>query len=99
MRYDCSADRHWRTLGCIGVAVVFALPAVAVEEPLRGEAKRPTTITQLIDDWFWPDPYSHLGHVRSNGAGWEWVRIAADVKAGTDAGLSSEQISAIAAIY
>ncbi|WP_145208161.1 hypothetical protein [Planctomycetes bacterium TBK1r] len=99
MRYDCSADRHWRTLGCIGVAVVFALPAVAAEEPLRGEAKRPTTITQLIDDWFWPDPYSHLGHVRSNGAGWEWVRIAADVKAGTDAGLSSEQISAIAAIY
>ncbi|MDV6030027.1 MAG: hypothetical protein F9B45_07950 [Phycisphaera sp. RhM] len=99
MRYDCSADRHWRTLGCIGVAVVFALPAVAIEESVRAEAKRPTTITQLIDDWFWPDPYSHLGHVQSNGAGWEWVRIAADVKAGTDAGLSLEQISAIAAIY
>ncbi len=99
MRYDCSADRHRRTLGCIGVAVFFAVPAVAIEEPARAEAKRPTTITQLIDDWFWPDPYSHLGHVRSNGAGWELLRIAADIKAGSDAGLSSEQISAIAAIY
>ncbi|MCS7471481.1 hypothetical protein NZK35_32945 [Stieleria sp. ICT_E10.1] len=98
MRHDCSADRHWRSLVCIGVAAIFAVPTAANEFELA-EPKRPSTITQLIDDWFWPDPYSHLGHVRSNGAGWELLRIAADIKAGSDAGLSSEQISAIAAIY
>nr|WP_143548074.1 hypothetical protein [Rhodopirellula sp. SM50] len=99
MRHDSSAGRLWRALVCIGAAVFLGLPSMANEDSGVAEPKRPTTLTQLIDDWFWPDPHSHLGHVRSNGAGWEWVRIAGDVRAGTDAGLSVKQVTAIAAIY
>ncbi|QDV44751.1 hypothetical protein Enr13x_46210 [Stieleria neptunia] len=99
MRRDKFAGPPCLALICIGVAVFFPPTATANDEPGVAEPKRPTTITQLIDDWFWPDPYSHLGHVRSNGAGWEWVRIAGDSRAGSDAGLSAKQVTAIAAIY
>jgi beta-lactamase regulating signal transducer with metallopeptidase domain len=51
------------------------------------------------DPWFWPDPYSHLGHDDVRGEGWHYVRIAADDGAGEDLKTTAQQRKALFAIF
>ncbi|QEF99113.1 hypothetical protein Mal15_31730 [Stieleria maiorica] len=81
-----------------GLAMACSSTLHGIDAQQPSDQHLPATITELIDEWFWPDPYSHLGHVRNNGPGWEFVRIASDPQAGSDARLSADQIRLISAI-
>lgn len=62
--------------------------------------KRPSlTLYDLMDDWFWVDPYSHLGDVSRNGDGWRFVRLAGDAEAAKELRTAKEQLQALRAIY
>jgi hypothetical protein len=55
--------------------------------------------TAMGDPWFWPDPYSHLGHDDIKGEGWHYLRIAADGVAGQDLQTTTQQRKALLEIF
>lgn len=80
----------------LGEIKLPALLFVKAEKPVEPQATRPQNAT--ADPWFWPDPYSHMGHDELSGLGWYYVRLAMDNAAGEDLKTTPEQRQAIGEI-
>ncbi len=81
-------------------ARIVVLVASDLLEPQVAEAAPPATAeTAPSDPWFWPDPYSHLGHDDAKGEGWHFLRVAADNVAGEELKTTPQQRKALVEIY
>ena len=76
---------------------------VLINQPIAKNSPKPSrpglTLYDLMDDWFWIDPYSHLGDISRNGDGWRFVRLAGDAEASKELKTTAKQTSALRAIH
>lgn len=100
MRISSSFVRTSSVGGCLLVVCFFrAATGIGDEPPAAAkEADRPAPQqSATTDDWFWPDPYGHLGSANA-GVGWHFLRMGADATVAKEVGLTEAERLAIADI-
>ena len=70
------------------VAILFASQVVAFQPPPPEEEELAGLPPQ---EWFWPDPFSHLGSIESAGDGWHYLAMGSDAVVQKLIGLTAKE--------